>query len=135
MSERAYLRKRAKFSLWPLQVCFSTLKLSPALRNERWRYFPRSFYPIASVSDILMPTILRLDGLRVVVYPNDHAPAHVHVLGPGAEAVFELGCPDGPVTLRESHSFSTRQLRSVSESLNEALQVLCDEWWQIHEAD
>ncbi|WHZ20694.1 MAG: hypothetical protein OJF55_002843 [Rhodanobacteraceae bacterium] len=28
-----------------------------------------------------MPTILRLGGLRVVIYPNDHRPAHVHVIG------------------------------------------------------
>ena len=30
-----------------------------------------------------MPTVLRSDGLRVVIYPNDHPPAHVHVLGSG----------------------------------------------------
>jgi hypothetical protein len=30
-----------------------------------------------------MPTVLRIGGLRVVIYPNDHPPAHVHVLGPG----------------------------------------------------
>lgn len=30
-----------------------------------------------------MPTVLRIDGLRVVVYPNDHSPPHVHVIGPG----------------------------------------------------
>jgi hypothetical protein len=29
-----------------------------------------------------MPTVLRVGGLRVVIYPNDHPPAHVHVLGP-----------------------------------------------------
>ncbi|MCF3947436.1 DUF4160 domain-containing protein [Acidiphilium iwatense] len=26
-----------------------------------------------------MPTVLRIGGLRVVVYPNDHRPPHVHV--------------------------------------------------------
>jgi hypothetical protein len=26
-----------------------------------------------------MPTVHRFDGLRVVIYPNDHRPAHVHV--------------------------------------------------------
>jgi hypothetical protein len=41
----------------------------------------------------IMPTILRLDGLRVVVYPNDHRPAHVHVIGNGCEAVFYLKGP------------------------------------------
>ena len=28
-----------------------------------------------------MPTVLRLGGLRVVIYPNDHSPPHVHVIG------------------------------------------------------
>jgi hypothetical protein len=41
-----------------------------------------------------------------VVYPNDHRPAHVHVIGPGAEAVFNLNCPTGPPELRESFGFS-----------------------------
>ena len=46
-----------------------------------------------------MPTVLRFDGLRVAVYPNDHRPAHVHVVGGGCEAVFNLNCPAGPVEL------------------------------------
>jgi hypothetical protein len=41
-----------------------------------------------------MPTVLRFAGLRVAIYPNDHRPAHVHVIGKGCEAVFNLHCPD-----------------------------------------
>ena len=52
-----------------------------------------------------MPTVLSLDGLRVAIYPNDHRPAHVHVIGAGVEAVFDLRCPQGPPVLRESHGF------------------------------
>ena len=37
-----------------------------------------------------MPTILRLAGLRVVIYPNDHRPAHVHVIGMAAKRSFRL---------------------------------------------
>ena len=37
-----------------------------------------------------MPTVLRIGGLRVVIYPNDHPPAHVHVLGPGWVVVINL---------------------------------------------
>ena len=47
-----------------------------------------------------MPTVLRFDGLRVVIYPDDHRPAHVHVIGAGGEAVFILNCPEGPPELR-----------------------------------
>ena len=43
----------------------------------------------------VVPMVMRFDGLRVVVYPNDHRPAHVHVIGRGGEAVFNLNCPAG----------------------------------------
>jgi hypothetical protein len=43
-----------------------------------------------------MPTIKRIDGLRVMIYSNDHPPPHVHVIGADREAVFELHCPAGP---------------------------------------
>ena len=82
-----------------------------------------------------MPTILRFGGLRVVIYPNDHAPGHVHVIGADCEAVFELNCPAGPVTLRESYGFSTRQLRSLMDQLNAALSELRLAWEKIHESD
>ncbi|MDE2458070.1 MAG: DUF4160 domain-containing protein [Rhodospirillales bacterium] len=29
-----------------------------------------------------MPTVLRFNGICVVIYPNDHRPAHVHVKEP-----------------------------------------------------
>ncbi len=32
---------------------------------------------------VSMVTVLRADGLRVVIYTNDHLPAHVHVYGDG----------------------------------------------------
>jgi Domain of unknown function (DUF4160) len=38
-----------------------------------------------------MPTILRIGGLRFVIWPNDHDPAHVHVFSAKAEAKIELG--------------------------------------------
>jgi hypothetical protein len=37
-----------------------------------------------------MPTVLRIGGLRVLIYPNDHPPAHVHVLGAGWLVVINL---------------------------------------------
>jgi len=37
-----------------------------------------------------MGEIFRIRNLRVCIYPKDHLPAHLHVLGPGAEAKFEI---------------------------------------------
>ena len=64
-----------------------------------------------------MPTVLRFDGLRVVVYPNDHRPAHVHVIGRGCEAVFFLNCATGPVELRENYGFSRREVSHIESVL------------------
>lgn len=82
-----------------------------------------------------MPTVRRLGGLRLVIYPNDHSPEHVHVIGADAEAVFELHCPTGPVALRESYGFTPRQLRRLVSELTAHLHTLCSEWERIHDPD
>ena len=79
-----------------------------------------------------MPTVLQIFGLRVVVYPNDHRPAHVHVLGCGCEAVFNLHCPNGPPELRENMGFSRRELGRVAQALRGDVVALCAQWRQVH---
>lgn len=82
-----------------------------------------------------MPTVLRLPGgPRVVIYPNDHRPAHVHVIGGGREATFNLRCPGGPPELRESYGFSTRELNAIARALHDKLAMLCEAWRKIHGA-
>lgn len=79
-----------------------------------------------------MPTVLRVDGLRVVVYPNDHRPAHVHVIGDGCEAVFDLHAPAGPPELRENYGFSRADIRRMKRNLSANLAALIDAWRRIH---
>jgi hypothetical protein len=79
-----------------------------------------------------VPAALRFDGLRVVVYPNDHRPAHVHVIGAGHEAVFDLNCPGGPVDLRENYGFSRREIKRITGVLTKRLVELCRAWERIH---
>lgn len=79
-----------------------------------------------------MPTVLTFDGLRVAVYPNDHRPAHVHVIGRGCEAVFNLNCPAGPAELRENYGFSRRELAHIQQVLGTRLAELCRAWERIH---
>ncbi len=76
--------------------------------------------------------MLRLPGLRVVIYPNDHRPAHVHVIGNGKEAIFELNCPDGPAGLRENFGFAQHELNSIQKALGEHVPQLCRTWEGIH---
>jgi hypothetical protein len=75
---------------------------------------------------------MRLDGLRAVVYPNDHRPAHIHVIGRGCEAVFNLNCPVGPVELRENYGFPKRKLSDIAVVLMASLEDLCRAWEDIH---
>lgn len=79
-----------------------------------------------------MPTVLRIGGLRVVIYTNDHRPAHVHVLGAGTQAIFRLACPDGPPSLRGSYGLTTAELNRIADALAADLAALCGAWEQIH---
>lgn len=79
-----------------------------------------------------MPTVLTFDGLRVVIYPNDHRPAHVHVIGRGCEAVFHLNCRTGQAELRENYGFSRREIKQILDALRHHSEELCRAWERIH---
>jgi len=83
-----------------------------------------------------MPTVARINGLRVVIYPNDHRPAHVHVMDAHREAVFFLNCPDGPVELRLSKGFKTHELGPIVDALmpQHQMKAACEKWSEIHGA-
>jgi hypothetical protein len=67
-----------------------------------------------------------------VIYPNDHRPAHVHVIGRGAEALFRLNHRDGKVELRENWRFSKRELKRIESILTQRLGDLGRAWEEIH---
>jgi hypothetical protein len=79
-----------------------------------------------------MPTVLRVAGLRVAVYPNDHSPAHVHVLADDREAVFQLNCPKGPPTLRQNYRFGKQELAKARAVVEANRALLCRKWSEIH---
>ncbi|WP_421567878.1 DUF4160 domain-containing protein [Stenotrophomonas sp. PD6] len=80
-----------------------------------------------------MPNVARINGLRVVIYPNDHGPAHVHIIGGGSEAVFLLRCPSGPPELRSNTGFTLGTLRGLRPRLAEMVPRLCAHWRRIHD--
>jgi hypothetical protein len=75
-----------------------------------------------------MPTVLLIEGLRVVIYPNDHPPAHVHVIGPGWVVVVNLI----GLRLREVIGCDERQARRVLRLIGERREVLLEAWRRIH---
>lgn len=79
-----------------------------------------------------MPTVLRFGAFRVMIFLNDHRPAHLHVVGRGHWAILDLNCPAGPAQLRENFGFSRRELRDIRHGLAGHEGMLCHKWREIH---
>ena len=75
-----------------------------------------------------MPTILRLHGLRVVIYPNDHVPAHVRVLGPGWSVIVNLA----DLSVREVQGASFRDAVRARDLVAGHAAELLAAWRRIH---
>jgi hypothetical protein len=79
-----------------------------------------------------MLTVLRHAGFRFVIFAADHRPAHVHVIGHGGEAVFNLRCPKGPPELREVYGLSRSQVADVRRIVGHEIKMLCNAWEVAH---
>ncbi len=79
-----------------------------------------------------MPTVLRRGRLRIVIYPADHRPAHVHAIGTDGEAIFNLNCPAGPCELRENYGMKAPALSATERVINDHIAELCRAWEEIH---
>jgi len=78
-----------------------------------------------------MVTVLRAYGLRVVIYTNDHDPAHVHVFGDG-EAKINLLSADGPPALIWAVGMSRGEVRRVLRIVSDEQTALLARWEEIH---
>ena len=79
-----------------------------------------------------MAQIDRIKGARVVIYPNDHRPAHVHIIRADDEAVIILGCHTGPITLRSNKLFNISDMRFFCSETTKNIANYCAEWMVIH---
>ena len=80
-----------------------------------------------------MPTVLRLRKVRVVIYPNDHPPPHVHAVRANeARAKFVLNCPEGPVALLEQTGFKPAEIQAIGAAIAADLAAICERWRNIH---
>jgi hypothetical protein len=67
--------------------------------------------------------------LRIVIYPKDHQPPHVHVLGPNAEAKFRLD----DMTCFYSRGFSNQALSEIEAFLKTKTTLLMEVWNEYQE--
>ncbi len=78
-----------------------------------------------------MPTIIRTDGFRIVIFPNDHIPPHVHVFKSDAEIRIELG--DEPTLLSVEGKIGNKDLAKALNLVIEHQIELLKKWQEIHE--
>lgn len=76
-------------------------------------------------------TSIRVKHIRLVVYPNDHPPPHIHALGPGWEIRIELSMPPALLTVagKPKASDVTAALVATAERLTELRTI----WSDLHD--
>ena len=80
-----------------------------------------------------MVTVLRDSGFRIVIYSNDHDPAHVHVVkgkskGSG-HAKFNIA---SGVELVEAVNLNASEIRKAGRIVRDNQQLLLEKWNEIH---
>mgnify|MGYP000432087216 CR=1 FL=1 len=78
-----------------------------------------------------MSTVLRGSGFRVVIYANDHNPAHVHVFGSG-EAKVNLMGTDGRPQLIWAFGMKVAEVRKAMHLVDDHQVLLLEAWDRIH---
>ena len=79
-----------------------------------------------------MVTVLRQDGLRVVIYLDDHDPPHVHVYLGAAEAKIGLEPIAGRPPLLRASAMRLGELRKALRIVAGNLPALRARWEEIH---
>jgi Domain of unknown function (DUF4160) len=80
-----------------------------------------------------VPTIIKQDGFRIVIYPNDHTPAHVHVLKGDGEVRIELGNEKiSPSLMSVRGKISDREVMRALSLVTEYQIELLAKWDEIH---
>ena len=79
-----------------------------------------------------MPTVVKKDGFRIVIYPHDHLPPHVHVLKQSAEVRIELNESGDSNLLSISGDISGKDIQRSLNLVNEYQSILLNKWREIH---
>lgn len=78
-----------------------------------------------------MVTIHRAHGLRVIIFTDDHEPAHVHVFGDGQAKINLIG-PDGAPTLVWAEGMKANELRRAVQLVRDQQEQFLARWREIH---
>jgi hypothetical protein len=78
-----------------------------------------------------MVTVFRAHGLRIVIFPDDHEPAHVHVFGDG-EAKIDLAIGGGDPELIFAVGMTRGDVRRAMSVVKDQQAYLLTRWSEIH---
>ena len=79
-----------------------------------------------------MVTVFRVRRFRIVIYSNDHLPAHVHAIGPECEAKIALGDEGEHPRIVTNDGLTRAELQSVLTEIGEQVELLRQRWREIH---
>ncbi len=78
-----------------------------------------------------MPTIIFQNGFRIMIYPNDHPPPHVHAFKSG-QSVINLGDDRTKPFVRENRGMSVRDERLALKLVAENREILWEKWSEMY---
>jgi hypothetical protein len=78
-----------------------------------------------------MVTVHREGGFRVVIFVDDHEPAHVHVYGDGAAKIILVGA-DGRPELASADGMKRGDVRKAMRIVAEQQYLLMECWRDMH---
>lgn len=80
-----------------------------------------------------MPTVHREDGFRIVIYPNDHLPRHVHIFRGDGEVIIQLGSEtEAPMIDQIYGDISNRDIAKALRLVQTHQMKLLELWKSIH---
>jgi hypothetical protein len=78
-----------------------------------------------------MVTVLRAQGIRIIIFVNDHEPAHVHAFGDG-QAKINLRGAGGAPELVWADGMTRGEVRRAMKIVSENQEALLAKWREIH---
>lgn len=78
-----------------------------------------------------MVTIFRAHGLRIIIFTDDHEPAHVHVFGDGQAKINLIG-PDGSPVLVWARDMKGNEVRRAVQVVRDQQDLFLAKWREIH---
>jgi hypothetical protein len=79
-------------------------------------------------------TVLRIDGFRVAIWPNDHEPAHVHVYNADGVARITIGGDGTRPEILSATGMKDKDSRRARRIVEDNQDVLDRDWRRIHGA-